>query len=122
MSKNKKFMVQSPLGYIVGCSAETWDEHILEGHPIMKGNEQTVIDALERPIVVYRSGSYEDRHVYFGSTENASYKGKLQYTKVIVDNAADGTHNMKTAFPSRKMDGNIDGGELLYVDRKPRPK
>ena len=122
MNENLKFKVKTPLKYDVECSEKQWESHIVSGHPMMKGNEQTVIDALENPLAVYRSGSHPKRHAYFGSTENASYGKKVQYTKVIVDNAEEKPeYTTITAFPSKKIDGNIDGGELLYVSDKPRP-
>lgn len=122
MSDNIKFTAESPLGYTVECTEEQWDSHIISGHPVMRGNEQTVIDALTKPLAVYKSGSHSKRHAYFGTTENASYGKKVLYTKVIVDNSEGRLeYDTITAFPSKKIDGNIDGGELLYVSNKPRP-
>lgn len=118
-NENTKFIVDSPLGYTVSCSEDTWNKHIMAGHPIMENNEQTVKDAITNPISVYKSSANPHRHVYFGDTENASYN--VAYTKVIVGNVgADESHVTITAFPAKKMDGNIDGGELLYVSDKPR--
>lgn len=123
MSEKLKFAVETPLEYNVECSEKQWDSHIISGHPIMIGNEQTVIDALKNPLAVYRSGSHPKRHAYFGTTENASYGKKIPYTKVIVDNSKEKLeYDTITAFPSKKIDGNIDGGELLYVSSKPRPE
>ena len=122
MSDKPIFKVKTPLEYDVECSKKQWDDHIIKNHSVMTGNEQTVIDALENPLVIYKSGSHPKRHVYFGTTENASYGKKVPYTKVIVDNEKDGQGYFTiTAFPSKKIDGNIDGGELLHASDKPRP-
>lgn len=117
--KNKiKFAAKSPLGYTVECTEDRWENHVLQGHSMMAGNEQAVIDAIENPIVVYPSKSHrEERHVYFGDSKNASYSSP--YTKVIVGKNDDGARTI-TAFPKEEINGNIEGGEVLYVCDKPR--
>ena len=48
------------------CSHERWEEHILDGHPEMEGQQAAVITALRDPYFVYLpAGSWVNCRVYY---------------------------------------------------------
>lgn len=110
------FQVVDPRGITITCNEGYWDAHIVSSKPIMQGNEQAVQSTLAAPDVIYGSGEYPERDVYFKQNSGATYSSKL-FTKVIVEiNGNSG--EVVTAFPREDISGNIDSEELKYV--KPR--
>lgn len=49
------FEVQTPLGFSVRCTRTYWNAVLLEKHPILRGREHEVRDALADPDQVRRS-------------------------------------------------------------------
>lgn len=108
----------SPLGYIVVCDKSSW-EHIAHNHKIMIGNEQAMKEAIENPLAIFKSEEWQDRDVYFGVTEKATYATKL-ITKVVVDvpTKYDDKGRVVSSWPQKEMKGNISQKGLKYVKHK----
>jgi len=105
------FEVHSPLGHTVICSCMTWNNHILMGHPNMRGREEEVKNAIEMPDSIFASEERPaDRDVYF--------KGTLQnnmYTKVVTQKRGI-VHYVVSAWRQKEVKGNI--GVMKYVKPK----
>jgi hypothetical protein len=75
------FEVTDPQGRTIVCTLETWNGHILENHPDMKGYENEVGRAIEAPSLgIYRDSVFENRHIYYNR-----FKRKPRYIKVVVE-------------------------------------
>ncbi len=72
------FEATDPRGRRVTCTDETWDNHILTGHPIMEGQEGDVQAAIQKPTIgIFRDAHFEDREVYY-------LLKRRTYVKVVV--------------------------------------
>lgn len=121
-SKFKGFKVNSPLGYTVSCSVESWSH--IEQHEIMKTNREAVIEAIGDPTAIYTSEEWpETRDIYFGKSEKATYGEKL-FTKVVVNRPTEynSEGEVVSAWPQPNISGNIDKGGLQYVKSRPGQK
>ena len=89
-------------------------QHIYDHHNAMKNgdNIQQLKAVVESPDVVYQSPEYPRREIFFSKSTKFTYASKIELTKVIVhyDNAYSG--HVVTAFPAKKVGGNL--GEKLY--------
>ena len=109
------FTAQSPLGMVVYCTEETWNNHIVAGHSSMEAKEDEVKNAIESPSSIYESNSHpSSRDVYFAY--NRLYN---EYLKVVV-HKFDTHSEVVSAWYQQSIRGNIGG--LKYVDPKLRPK
>jgi hypothetical protein len=88
--------VIDPRGITVVCYRSIWDNHILE-HSAMENNEQAVINTLVSPDVIYGSGDYPNRDVYFKIRSGAAFGEKLYIKAVVEINNNAGV--LITAFP-----------------------
>lgn len=105
------FNVSSPLGKTVICTSHQWNQHIIHRHRNMSGKENLVQDAVENPDIIFQSGEYSDRDVYFACNNSNS-----MYTKVIVENNMNNNNSsVITAFIRPDIAGNIDEGVVKYV-------
>ena len=112
------FEAKSPLGVVVVCPDETWFNHVIvdNGHPIMDGNVENVIAAIESPDAIFKSDQTQNRDVYFKlTTYNIQGINKRLYTKVVVENDST-TAVVKSAWPQNTMSGGIGG--VVYVKPK----
>ena len=109
------FAANSPLGVVVYCMKETWNNHIIAGHSSMAGKDDEVKNAIESPSSVFESFSHPlSRDVYFAY--NRLYN---EYLKVVVHNFE--THSeVVSAWYQQAIKGNIGG--LKYVNPKLRPE
>lgn len=91
-------------------------EHILEGHGIMgrKENMSAIKNTVESPDSVYVSAEISSREVLFSGSAGASYEPRNLQTKVIVEYDSVSSGHVVTAFPIKKVGGNI--GEKLYPE------
>ena len=48
-------------GLTVICTKDTWEHHIVSGHPEMEGQEAIVKTAIENPYQVYQDGKHANR-------------------------------------------------------------
>ncbi len=116
------FTAKSPTGYDIVCTTETWDNIVSTKHPVMKDNQNKVVDAITEPVAIFRSSQAENRHVYFGGkTTYSPYKNSF-FTKVVVEvDENNKTGEIKSSWPQMQIAGGIveDGG-LLYVKPKIR--
>lgn len=118
----KCFKVESPLGYTVNCSVESW-EHLTQ-HEIMLKNREAIIEAVGDPTWVYKSAEWpEKRDIYFGKSEKATY-GENLLTKVVADRPTkyNDEGEIVSAWPTKDVSGNISEGGLLYAKPKPGQK
>lgn len=118
----KIFTVESPLGYTVSCTNESWDHIVTHGHEVMENNVDAMIEAIGDPVYVYKSAEHpKSRDVFFGKSTVATY-GESYYTKVIVEkpNEYNNEGEIVSAWPQPTISGGIEEGGLQYVKRKPR--
>lgn len=107
------FTTIDPLGRTICCNETQW-QHIMDGHPIMNNNIESVKNTIEDPKVIYKSSQSATRNVYFKSDPASSYEPL--YTKVVVEIAADSKNGaVISAWPQKTISGGIDEGGLLYV-------
>lgn len=112
--------VQSPLGYTVVCSQNTWNNHIVINHPIMSNNQNAVINTITDPDEIYLSNETgnndEERHVYYSKTSGAEYNNNGFMTRVIVElpNPNISVGDIVTAFPSKTKGGSVINDNKLY--------
>jgi len=92
----------------------TWDNHVVDGHPEMCGNENAVKCTVEGPEFVYESDSHTNRDVFFARQENSTHP-KL-YTKVIVEYNGN-TGEVVTSWFCKEVKGVNERG-LKYVKPK----
>ncbi|MBE0431327.1 MAG: hypothetical protein IBX67_05830 [Dehalococcoidia bacterium] len=52
-------------GITIICSQDTWDNHIVSGHPEVKGCEMIVKTAIEKPFQVYQDGRHANRRIIY---------------------------------------------------------
>lgn len=71
------------------------------------------------PFLIFKSEEWQDRDVYFGVTEKATYATKL-ITKVVVDvpTEYDDKGRVVSSWPQKEMKGNISQKGLKYVKHK----
>lgn len=107
--------IKSPLGYNVICSAHRWNNHVIEGHPMMKNRIDDVKCTIKDPLAVYGSDEWANRSVYFGRSKKSTL-----FTKVIVEdpNEYSETGALVSAWPQKEIKGNINEKDLRYVKSK----
>jgi hypothetical protein len=61
--------IRDPRGYLVRCSAEYWNKHILVKHPDLAGCETYAEGAIQQPThhCIYASKSHDSRVIYYGA-------------------------------------------------------
>ncbi|KXG78306.1 hypothetical protein [Thermotalea metallivorans] len=113
------FTTTDPRGYIISCSTERFNEHIVSGHVIMRDNLNAIKSTIEEPEVIYKSSQSPIRDVYFSKVPTSSYP--KMYTKVVVQ-IDDGnmTGEVVSAWPQKDISGGIDSGGIVYVKNKLR--
>lgn len=96
-----------PRGRKIICTAERWASHIVSFHPAMIGDEKEVIAAIEDPeFGIYGDADFANRQVYYRRT-----RGKLRYTKVVVEFNEAGEGKVITAF---RTDSPKAGEKLVW--------
>lgn len=116
---NNLCIVESPIGYKVCVSRNTWENHIITGHKTMENNLEAVIDTIKNPDAIFSSEEWPDkRHVYFSTSKSATYKNL--YTKVVVNTPDEYNEygEVVSAWPQKDMSGGIEG--IKYVKPKLR--
>jgi hypothetical protein len=112
------FQTSDPRGYSITCEPDTWNDHIIIGHPIMYDNLAAVKETICNPDAIYISNQKPTRNVYFAKASTSTYNGL--YTKVVV--AVDDktmTGSVISAWPQPAMTGGIlDRGGVIYVKPK----
>lgn len=98
-------------GRKVSCPRYRWFGHVIVGHQIMKNNKEAVEETITSPDIVFQSGEYDKREVYFKETSSASYSNKFK-TKVIVEYDESDVGEIVTAFPIKDVKGGI--GNVIY--------
>jgi len=110
MSNNSEnlFEIIDVRGILIVCSKAQWEDHLTFNHPILKGKEENVKQAIKDPETIYQSDEYKNRDVYFGNM------GNNKYMKVIVEISAPNYGEVVTAFPRKGKTGNIDTKVIKY--------
>lgn len=83
-------------------------DHIIERHDVPMGKNFTAIyDSVSSPDLVFESGEYDNREVFYKLSPEASYFPRLM-TKTIVEYDAKRTKGfIVTAMPAKEVGGNI---------------
>ncbi len=79
-----KLQIQDPRNKIVTLFEDTWEEHIIEGHPEMENHLEDVKMTIENPDII-REGRKSDTELYFkaNSISNIQLSGTFVATKDI---------------------------------------
>lgn len=110
--KNKIFETTDVFNTKVSLSTDTYNDHILLGHPEVD-NVNYIKDTIEKPNVVYQSNKKDKRKIFFKLGADPRYK--QLYMKTVVEyNNNEGS--VTTSFLSKNIEGVKEGG-LLYADR-----
>ena len=80
-------------------------QHIIEGHPEIRGYQKEIADTLFNPRVINRSKKIENRHIYY-----RKLKSKLFFA-VVVDMAKG---IIKTSYITER----IKEGEMVWQEKK----
>ena len=102
------FEVTDPRGYVVVCSEEIWNSHILANRPFMTGWEEEVKAAIQSPSFgVYQDANRQERQIYY-----RRHTGKQRYMKVVVAFFEKDSGSVVTAFPTASMKA---GEKLIWT-------
>ncbi len=65
---HKDIEVTDPRGFVIRCSGEYWEKHILVNHPELAGYEPFVERALQSPThdCIFADKRFSNRQVYYG--------------------------------------------------------
>jgi hypothetical protein len=97
------FEVIDPRGFTVGCTINTWYDHILAGRPWMAGWEQDVANTIVDPLMICQDKNHGDRNIYYQIRNKGT-----RYLRVVVVINENCYGMVMTAFPS-------DGGKVGEV-------
>lgn len=94
--------VTDPRGFVIRCTREYWETHVLVSHPDLKGCEKVVERALQSPTHghVYTSNSRPDRHVYYGELRR-----RVEIKVVVEFNAKNEGRIVSATACSRRPNG-----------------
>lgn len=102
------FEVKDYCGVKVYCTEDTWNNHIVSGHPMMEENLSSVLHTIQSPDVVIESHDsnppLDYRVIYVKKELGASYYSFAPYTKVVVS-ILGGSGETITAYPSKNEHG-----------------
>lgn len=108
------FETYDPRGYKISCETSTWSLHVIQGHPVMADNIDTVKSVIEDPNLIFESKENPTRDVYFSLATDATYSNKFPFTRVVVEiNEYTQSGEVVTAFPCKTIGDNVnkqDGG------------
>ena len=91
-------------------------QHIYDHHSSMKNgdNIHQLKTVVESPEVVYQSAEYPKREVFISKSTGFTYASKVELTKIIIHYDTEHSGHVVTAFPVKRVGGNI--GEKLYPE------
>ncbi len=95
MSFGLIFEVTTPLGFLVGCTRSYWEFIVNHKHPVLKGQEQEVIQTLVASDEVRRSRKYSNVLLF--------YRGASPRWLCAVVRREDGTGFLITAYPTDRI-------------------
>lgn len=104
-------------GIRISCSLDQWNNHIIDGHPIMSKNIDAVKETIVCPDYIYYSHDsnppLDERRIYSKEVSFATYHDKTPYTKVVVS-ICGGYGEVVTAYNGKNPKGGTVG-EALYI-------
>lgn len=108
------FRTTDTLDRIITLDSQTWNDHVIMGHPEMSGNEAALKETIENPDFVYGSGTNPKRELYFAKQKNSTFPSL--YTRAVVEfNGSQGT--VTTAFFCKEIQG-VNPEAIKYVKPK----
>ncbi len=102
-------------GFVIVCTQETWDSHIVSEHPEMKGCESCVKAAIEEPYQLFQDGRNPNKRViYKPFVLPPPYQ--LQYLRVVIQYKKGKSKRgyVVTAFPCQ---GQRKGDILVWSEK-----
>jgi hypothetical protein len=96
------FIVMTPLGFRVVCTAQDWGRIIKEKHPPMRGRQGEVVEALTHPEEIRRSQSDTAVMLFY-------LRSGRRWVSAVVSSGHPASR-LLTAYPTDK----IKEGELLW--------
>ena len=111
---------KGPLGVTLRCSAETWSQHILYGHPIMERQEHLVAEVVRAPDAIFESNDSmpdDTRWMYVKEGYAEHFQGALPWVKVVASVAGNGG-DIITAYPAKHERGGHKEEALYRANNK----
>ncbi len=71
-------------GTRIVCSRSTWEKHIIAEHPEMRDGEQSVVQTVEAPQLIYQDRNHPDRRIFYRRSVLAVPYDR-SYLRVVVD-------------------------------------
>ena len=108
--------VTDPEGYEITVDLDTWENHIVAGHPEMRECLEILSLTLTEPYVIYRSSKESETHYYYRLTGRSFKKVSDVYLNAVVqrhDETKKGS--VKTAFLLKRLRRE---GQLVWMHRK----
>jgi hypothetical protein len=107
------FETTDKFGKRIVLTSETYNNHILVGHPEMKGNANAMQDTVENPKWIVESKQNPSRWLYIGKSESANYP--MVNIKTVVDHSSTDVGYVITGFVQKKV--NIEKeGKVIYEE------
>lgn len=112
MARRRIFTVETPVPEcrVVTLYEDTWDQHIITGHPEMIGHLGAVEQALVAPTFVC-DGNLGDSFQFVNATPEPDI---LSPTIVVVHGVSTGELIVKTAYKGRKSHTNTTGKNVRW--------
>ncbi|HEV2197978.1 MAG TPA: hypothetical protein VGR55_20510 [Candidatus Acidoferrum sp.] len=112
--KDALLRVKDPQEYEIKLDLETWEKHIVVGHPEMKNYLEKIGTTLAEPEVIIRSSAQDETHFYYRMSGKAFKRQDDLYLSVVVHRFEETkTGFVKTAHLVKKM----QKGDLVWMKR-----
>jgi hypothetical protein len=111
------FKVGDPEGFEISLLSETWDRHIVTGHPEMARRLEQVKAAIVEPELIQEEEGRSDSVYYYRLAGEAFYRSRDVYVIVVVRrDPARRTGVVKTAHLVKDL--RKKGGRVIWFRRK----
>lgn len=101
------FDTKDPYGKRVFLEKARFEEHILDHHPEMKGNELAMKETVEDPHLIIQSKQNPNRWLYVGKSDMATYP--LLNIKTVVDHTSTEYGYVVTGLFQKKINAEKEG-------------
>lgn len=115
-SNGKDIYIVDPNGFTVSLSMQTWEKHIIAGHPELRDLLNIVTQTLQEPEIVIESASQEGIFLYYRLTGRRILRHNDLFMAVVVRrDKQTKTGIVKTAYVTKET--KKEGGKLVWFKR-----
>lgn len=114
-TNGQEIRLKDPTGLTVILRVQTWERHVVVGHPELKDLLDVVTRTILEPEVVVESPSQPFTQLYYRLTGRSLFRRNDIYMTVVVRvNPESGSGTVKTAYLVKKIK---EGGKLIWFKR-----